>query len=252
MILSPAEWHQRFRLQARWTQDLRQHLYPRAGLDRAARVLDVGCGTGALQAELSERSRSQVHGLDLNLRFLEQAVENNPAVQYVAGDAHALPYAGACFDISLCHFLLLWVENPEEVLSEMRRVTRVGGALIALAEPDYGGRIDHPPELAQIGLLQASSLRQQGAQPEMGRRLAGLFSNLGLHSVETGVLGAQWSGPPLPEELASEWAVIRSDLKDLLSKEQLDKLQERETQALARRERVLFVPTFYAWGRVPE
>jgi SAM-dependent methyltransferase len=252
MSLSPAEWHQRFRLQARWTEDLRQHLYPRAGLDRAARVLDVGCGTGALQAELSEESRSQIHGVDLNLSFLAQAAQNNPASQYVAGDAHKLPYASASFDICLCHFLLLWVENPEEVLSEMRRVTRPGGALMALAEPDYGGRIDHPPELAQIGQLQAGSLIQQGAEPEMGRRLAGLFSNFGLQSVETGVLGAQWSGPPLPEELASEWAVIRSDLKDMLSREQLEKLQEMEMRAWARRERVLFVPTFYAWGRLPE
>jgi SAM-dependent methyltransferase len=252
MSLSPAEWHQRFRLQARWTEDLRQHLYPRAGLDRAARVLDVGCGTGALQAELSEESRSQIHGVDLNLSFLAQAAQNNPASQYVAGDAHKLPYASASFDICLCHFLLLWVVQPEGVLSEMRRVTRPGGALIALAEPDYGGRIDHPPELAQIGQLQAGSLIQQGAQPEMGRCLAGLFSNLGLQSVETGVLGAQWSGPPLPEELASEWAVIRSDLKDMLSREQLEKLQEMETHAWDRRERVLFVPTFYAWGRLPE
>jgi SAM-dependent methyltransferase len=252
MSLSPAEWHQRFRLQARWTEDLRQHLYPRAGLDRAARVLDVGCGTGALQAELSEESRSQIHGVDLNLSFLAQAAQNNPASQYVAGDAHKLPYASASFDICLCHFLLLWVEQPEEVLSEMRRVTRPGGALIALAEPDYGGRIDHPPALAQIGQLQAGSLIQQGAEPEMGRCLAGLFSNLGLQSVETGVLGAQWSGPPLPEELASEWAVIRSDLKDMLSREQLEKLQEMETHAWDRRERVLFVPTFYAWGRLPE
>jgi SAM-dependent methyltransferase len=252
MSLSPAEWHQRFKLQARWTQDLRQHLYPRAGLNRAARVLDVGCGTGALQGELQEHSRSQVHGVDLNPRFLVQAAQNSRSGQYVAGDAHALPYASASFDISLCHFLLLWVENPDAVLSEMRRVTRPGGALIALAEPDYGGRIDHPPELSQIGRLQADALRKQGAQPEMGRRLAGLFSNLGLYTVETGVLGAQWSGPPLPEELASEWAVIRSDLKDMLSIEQLDKLQEMETQALARRERVLFVPTFYAWGRVPD
>lgn len=122
---------------------------------------------------------------------------------------------------------------------------------MALAEPDYGGRIDHPSELDQIGRLQTESLNAQGAEPEMGRRLAGLFSDLGLENVETGVLGGQWSGSPHLEELASEWAVIRSDLSRTLSEEQLDGLQEMDAHAWGSGTRVLFVPTFYAWGRAP-
>jgi len=75
----------------------------------------------------------------------------------------------------------------------MARITRPGGAVLALAEPDYGGRIDYPIKLAQMGKWQIESLRLQGADPLMGRKLATIFNSAGFDSVETGVLGGQWS-----------------------------------------------------------
>jgi hypothetical protein len=122
--------------------------------------------------------------------------------------------------------------------------------VLALAEPDYGGRIDYPPELAELGRLQVASLRQQGAEPELGRRLIGLFTNLGLESVEVGVLGAQWSGAISATEWESEWAVLRSDLGDSLPPSQLERLSQLDALAWQSGVRVLFVPTFYAWGKV--
>lgn len=251
MSLSVQEWHARFSLQARWTQPLRSFLYSRAGLDGAARVLDVGCGTGALQGELSQYLSMQVHGLDLDPALLAEAVRNHPRSIFTLADANAMPYVGGSFDLTLCHYLLLWVADPRQVLLEMRRLTRPGGALLVLAEPDYGGRVDYPVELAELGCLQAASLRQQGAEPESGRRLIGLFSSLGLDSVETGVLGAQWSGPLSIQELESEWAVLRSDLQGWLSPEQFEQLRHLDEKSWQRGERVLFVPTFYAFGRLP-
>jgi SAM-dependent methyltransferase len=251
MSLSPQDWHRRFSQQARWTQDLRKHLFSRAGLDLRARILDVGCGTGILQLELRSEGFPHIHGLDIDPRLLSQAKRNSPSDLYVLGDAHSIPYADHSFDLTLCHFLLLWVENPNRVLGEMRRVTRQGGVLMILAEPDYGGRIDYPPELVSLGRLQAESLRAQGAEPEMGRLLGSLLSSLGLEKVETGVLGAQWSGNPPLDEIESEWAVIRSDLGNRLSQEQLHKFKEIEARAWERGARVLFVPTFFGWGIVP-
>jgi SAM-dependent methyltransferase len=251
MSLSPQEWHARYSLQAGWTRSLRRFLLPRAGLEHASRVLDVGCGTGALHGELHQNALIQVHGLDLDPGMLAAAARISPSSIFALGDAHALPYTDSSFDIALCHYLLLWVADPSQVLSEMRRVTRPGGALLALAEPDYGGRIDYPPELAELGRMQVASLRQQGAEPELGRRLAGLFTNLGLEGVEVGVLGAQWSGPLSLAELESEWTVIRSDLGDSLSLVQLERLRQLEAEAWQSGARVLYVPTFYAWGRAP-
>jgi len=212
----------------------------------------VGCGTGALHEELQQGLSLQVHGLDLDPLMLAEAARNYPRSIFSLGDAHALPYADSSFDIVLCHYLLLWVADPVQVLSEMRRVTRPGGALLALAEPDYGGRIDFPPDLDQLGRLQTRALRRQGAQPEMGRRLSALFTSLELEAVEVGVLGAQWRGPLLPAEQESEWAVIRSDLDDILPASQLRRLRQLDALTWQSGERVLYVPTFYAWGRAPK
>jgi cyclopropane fatty-acyl-phospholipid synthase-like methyltransferase len=50
------DWHARYLQQARWTRPLREYLYGKAGVDSARRVLEVGCGTGALLAS-SRRGR---------------------------------------------------------------------------------------------------------------------------------------------------------------------------------------------------
>ena len=63
----------------------------------------------------------------------------------------------------------------------MVRVTHPGGFVLALAEPDYGGRIDYPTELSQIGDWQKNALKQQGANPLMGRELRSIFSHAGIN-----------------------------------------------------------------------
>jgi hypothetical protein len=86
----------------------------------------------------------------------------------------------------------------------------------------------------------------------MGRKLAGLFQRAGLRAVETGALGGQWSGLPDWEHWESEWIVLESDLKkSFQDSESWKDLKKLDRTAYERAERVLFVPTFYAWGRVP-
>lgn len=246
------DWHIRFEQQARWTQDLRRFLYDRAGLNRARRVLDVGCGTGVLLSELEERCEAAVFGLDIARDHLIMAIRNTQSTFFIQGDAHVLPYATQSFDLAYCHFLLLWVKDSLQVVREMARVVRPGGAVLALAEPDYGGRIDYPPDLSELGQAQRSSLQIQGADPLMGRKLSGIFHQAGLTSVETGVLGGQWVSPPPSAEWDAEWRVLEYDLQQtsgrIHSPEALKKLDWAAWQA---GERVLFVPTFYAFGMVP-
>jgi SAM-dependent methyltransferase len=248
--LSLEAWHARFCEQAGWTRDLRRYLYGRAGLSEGRRVLEVGCGTGVVAADLAACSAAAVHGLDFSLPHLRFAYQQSTPAQFTCGDAQALPYDSGVFDLTCCHFLLLWVRRPEAVLAEMRRVTRKGGAVLALAEPDYGGRIDYPPEMAPLGQWQRDALKRQGADPEVGRKLGSLLRRAGLQAVETGVLGGQW-GPALScDARASEWAVLQADLGQAVALETLRQLQALDDVAWQRGERVLFVPTFYAWGRV--
>ena len=248
MPLSAQDWHKRFTQQARWTQALRAHLYPRVGLSKAERILDIGCGTGALLWELQSSSAALVLGVDVLRAHLELA-QINQGVLLSQGDAHQLPIANDIFDITLCHFTLMWVYNPVGVLHEMVRVTKPGAAILALAEPDYGGRIDYPADLEQMGQWQIDSLRAQGADPFMGRKLSGLFYQAGLTNIETGVLGAQWADSLSSAELEIEWGVLKSDTDHtFMDPETLNDFIENDKLAREQGQRVLFVPTFYAFG----
>jgi SAM-dependent methyltransferase len=251
-MLTKLEWHARFTQQARWTQDLRRYLFQRAGIENARRVLEVGCGTGAILSELLYQIPFQA-GLDIDRTYLDLAIRNSPEAKLTQGDAYLLPYPRDFFDFTFCHFLLLWVNDPLKVLGEMRRVTRPDGAVMALAEPDYGGRIDYPDKLALLGEWQIESLKRQGADPLMGRKLTGLFHKTGLESVETGVLGGQWSESPDWAAWESEWAVLESDLKKTFQDfESWKVIKDLDKSAYEKGERVLFVPTFYALGFVSQ
>lgn len=248
--LTPKQWHAWFSLQADWTRQTRLWLYRQAGLSRAGAVLEVGCGTGAIAEELARLSSACVVGLDLDAEMLAFARRQGGGVTYVQGDAHALPFPDGAFDIVVCHYLLLWLADPVRGVREMARVIRPNGCVLACAEPDYGGRVDHPPELAPLGRLQADALRQQGAEPEMGRRLGELFAAAGLRTT-VGTMAGRWNPPDSPDESAfeAEWAMREHDLAGLVPPEELRRLRSVDRQALADGRRILFVPTFYALGR---
>jgi SAM-dependent methyltransferase len=241
-------WHSRFTQQARWTAELRRYLFGQAGLDSTKHTLEIGCGTGAILATLSGRHEN-LFGLDINGAFLKQAARHAPGATLIQGDAHSLPFAGGQFDCVYCHFTLLWVADPLRVLSEARRLLRLGGWALALAEPDYGGRIDYPEALAEPGRLQAESLRRQGADIRLGRRLGALFHQAGLQNIETGVVSGQWRESPSPADLDQEWEVLEADLQGMLSSQEIARLRQIDRHAWQSGERLLFVPTFYAIGQ---
>lgn len=261
MPLSPQDWHTRYTRQAAWTRSLRRYLFERGELRTTNTILDVGSGTGALEADIGEilpGFAGSITGLDINPENIAYAKSIGVQASWVQGDAMHLPFPSGRFDIAFCHFLLLWVQAPLHVLIEMERVTRPGGYVLALAEPDYGGRIDFPPELETLGNWQAASLRGQGANPRIGRRLGWLLHNAGLTELETGVLGAQWREPPSKDEIESEWSMLYNDLELLLGPEdqaswsgEFEKLKRLDETSWLQSERILFVPTFYAIGKKP-
>jgi len=240
-------WHTRYAQQAKWTRDLRAYLFEKAKLDEASRALEVGCGTGAILSGLP--GRIPLYGLDLNPAALAECRIHAPAASLTRGDALALPYSNGSFDIVYCHFLLLWARNPLQALLEMKRVTRLGGHILAFAEPDYSRRIDKPDELVQLGKWQTESLIQQGADAGLGARLAELFFQAGIKINETGTIQGAESEPSL-DEWEIEWAVIESDLTGSVPAEDIQRMKALDRRARARGERVLYVPTYFAWGQI--
>jgi SAM-dependent methyltransferase len=245
-------WHERYVQQASWTQGLRYHLYQRANLTQAKRIIEIGCGTGAILTELLMQSHGAIFGIDISAEYLDLAVASLPGIPLIRGDARKLPITTGVFDIALCHFVILWVADPLSLIREMTRVTKPGGLVLALAEPDYGGRIDYPEELGILGDLQQAALHQAGADPLLGRKLRSLFQQAGLGSIEAGILGGQWSGRPLAEDIEKEWIVLEDDImaQKTISEPDFNSLHTLDKLAWERGERILFVPTFYAWGQV--
>jgi SAM-dependent methyltransferase len=228
-------------------------LFGVVNLAGADQILEVGCGTGVILTELVMQSHGTIFGLDISPEHLDFAAHNLPGIPLTLGDAHHLPYPSQTFDVTVCHFLLLWVDNPGQVVSELARTVKPGGWVLALAEPDYGGRIDYPPELGILGDLQQAALRQQGADPLIGRKLRAIFEGARLTNMVTGILGGEWSGRPEPEEMDMEWAVMEDDIQSNAQNDpslDISKLRFLDQGSWEKGERILYVPTFYAFGQV--
>jgi ubiquinone/menaquinone biosynthesis C-methylase UbiE len=238
-------WHTRFLQQANWTRDLRAYLFEKAGLTCSERVLEVGCGTGAILADIT--THASLHGLDLDPAALAECRINAQGVDLTTGNVLSLPYQDAAFDITYCHFLLLWVKDPIQALREMKRVTKSNGSILAFAEPDYTNRIDKPEELAVRGKWQLEALKRQGADPSFGARLAESFYEAGIKLVETGPIQSQGLMRDANER-GQEWVVIESDLAGLVPAQEIQKMKILDLQAWAKNIRVLQVPTYFAWG----
>lgn len=240
-------WHTRYAQQANWTRELRNYIFSNIRLKESQRVLEVGCGTGAILSDLSKQSN--LHGLDINLESLIQCQRHVPNASLVQGDALHLPYSKSAFDLVYSHFLLLWVREPLLAILEMKRVTQTGGYVIAFAEPNYLDRVDQPQELISLGKWQTEALKRQGADPGIGARLAELFHEAGIEIVETGTIQSQ-DNEPSPQEWEVEWDVIESDLTGWVPIQDIQKMKQIDQRSRKKKTRVLHVPTHFAWGRI--
>ncbi len=119
----------------------RSRIVPKAQGD----VLELGCG-GGINLDHYDRARiTRLAGVDPSPQLLETARAKAQArgfdADFRAGCAEALPFADASFDTVLTTFTLCSVQDPQAVLSEMRRVLKPGGAILFLehgAAPDSG------------------------------------------------------------------------------------------------------------------
>lgn len=249
--ISIQETHARFVAQSAWTAPLRDFLFTQAGLEPSSLLLEVGSGTGAV-THAGTNSQQGGYGIDNNWERVAFAHQHDKVDHYVCADALRLPFSSASFDITFCHYFLLWMaKDALQALHEMERVTRPGGMVLAIAEPDHTVRIDYPYELSTLGTLQTQALQHQGVQVDMGRRLPELFAQAQLTDIRFGQAGFQMNPGEIPSWLDSEWQTLRADLElSGLTQTEFAHLHEVDMFAWQKGIRVLQVPTFYAMGRV--
>ncbi|MES2959748.1 MAG: class I SAM-dependent methyltransferase [Pseudomonadota bacterium] len=110
-----------------------------ASLRTGQRVLDVGCGTGALTSELVRRlGPSAVAAVDPSEPFVAATRERHPGVDVRASTAEHLPFPNATFDAALAQLVVHFMKDPVAGLAEMGRVTRQDG-VVAACVWDHGG-----------------------------------------------------------------------------------------------------------------
>jgi SAM-dependent methyltransferase len=111
-----------------------------AGVQAPQRVLDVGCGPGALTRELIERlGASSVTGVDPSVSYAASAHQRFPGVRIEVAFAGNLPFDDAEFDASLAQLVVHFLPDPVRDLRELTRVTRAGGVVAACVWDHAGG-----------------------------------------------------------------------------------------------------------------
>lgn len=103
-----------------------------AGITAGQRVLDVACGTGVV-AVTAARQGARATGLDLTPALLAKARENatlaGVEIDWHEGDAEALPFEAATFDVVVSQYGHMFAPRPEVAVAEMLRVLKPGGTI---------------------------------------------------------------------------------------------------------------------------
>lgn len=254
---STEEWVRKLEQQARDSRPYRMKLYDRVGLASAERVLDVGCGTGAITLDLAEACAGEVVGVDIDEAKLVEAMRalaHLPNVTFQVADAQDLPFPDESFDLVVFNIVLVYVPDKQRALNEMARVVRSGGHVLATLEPDYAGEISYPEDPCTPVFSRA--LEAMGADLRTGRKLKHLFTTAGLVTVvnmDTEVEFVYQSDDRRRLQLFQEqfWVLARDLRQAGWSEEQVEAYREEREDLMRRGLHFSFMPGFYAIGRKP-
>jgi SAM-dependent methyltransferase len=129
------------RFMGRYSEPLAAQFADLAGVRDGQRLLDVGCGPGALTAELvSQAGPEAVSAVEPSGSFAAAARERLPGVDIRQAGAERLPFGDAAFDAALAQLVVHFMADPVAGLREMGRVTRPGGVVAACVWDHAGGR----------------------------------------------------------------------------------------------------------------
>jgi SAM-dependent methyltransferase len=236
--------HNQYQRQAAWTKALRLSLYRKLQLAGKKNILELGCGSGVILSEISERTDARLCGIDRDMGAAAFAKRQNQKNEIETARAEKLPFKDSSFDLIVTHYFWLWQKDPEVVLSEARRVLKKGGHLASLCEPDYMGRIDEPTELGGIRDLILGTLAKQGADPGLAGKLETLMAQAGFKT-EAGRQEGCWDWREYQQQFDREWEFIEHLCG---SGKRLEALKQKDLQAVAEKKRRMCLPVRWAVG----
>lgn len=184
------------RFMGRYAEPLAAVFAAFAGVGVGHKVLDVGCGPGALTAHLRSIG-AEVAAIDPSPPFVDGIRMRLPDVEVRQGVAEELPYATAAFDAALAQLVVHFMTDPVAGLKQMARVTRSGGVVAACVWDESTGALAPfwdavhviDPDTEDEALLSGA---RKGHLPE-------LLEAAGLRGVEVGSIGVDVVHPTFEE-----------------------------------------------------
>jgi ubiquinone/menaquinone biosynthesis C-methylase UbiE len=180
-------------MMGRWGRRLAGPFIEFSGLIDDGKILDAGCGTGALTAELLQRTTvAEVTGVDISESYVTYAREavQSPRARFEVGDLTALNYPDDVFDQVFSQLVLLFVPDFEQAIRELNRVTKPGGRISATTWDIIGGFVFNRIFWDVAAMLdpEAEKLRQRAFSRPLTRpnELAHAWLNAGMEEVRSG------------------------------------------------------------------
>jgi SAM-dependent methyltransferase len=167
-----------------------------AAIAPGAHVLDVGCGPGALTAELVQRvGAANVAAVDPSEPFVAAARERHPDVAIRHAPAERLPFDDRTFDAALAQLVVHFMDDPVAGLREMARVARDGGLVAACVWDHAGGAGPVSPFWTAVGELGYDVEDESGRAGSREGHLAQLFAEAGLGAIDDDALAVSVEHP---------------------------------------------------------
>lgn len=180
------------RFMGRYSEPLAARFADLAGVRGGQRVLDVGCGPGALTAELVKRAGAEsVSAVEPSASFAAAARERLPGVDVRQSAAERLPYPDGTFGITLAQLVVHFMTDPVQGLREMRRVTRPGGTVAACVWDNAGDRGPLGVFWSAARELDAAAASEPDRPGAREGHLADLFAQAGLGSTQVSTLAVR-------------------------------------------------------------
>jgi SAM-dependent methyltransferase len=178
------------RFMGRYSVELAPLFADFSGVEGVERILDVGCGPGALTAELTKRlGASAVTAVDPTEAFVAAVRERSPGVDVRHAWAEELPFPAGEFDAALAQLVVHFMNDPVAGLAEMGRVTSEDGVVAACVwDHAAGGRGPLSLFWEAARELDPGSRSESGLAGTGEGDLAKLFASAGLRGIEDGEL----------------------------------------------------------------
>jgi ubiquinone/menaquinone biosynthesis C-methylase UbiE len=178
------------RLMGRWSRMVGGPFLKWLDVPKGLRWLDAGCGNGAFTEEIiSHCAPAAVTGIDPSEGQIAYA-RTRPGTQqadYHIGDAQALPFGNANFDVAVMALAIAFIPDPAKAVAEMVRVARPGGLVATYMWDLPGGGLPLNPVFGALKSMDLAPPQPPSADVSRREALHQLWVNAKLQAVATEV-----------------------------------------------------------------